>query len=358
MANEPHEMDGIRRGGAIPFSVLDLATIFEGSDASHALANTRELARHAEALGFERFWLAEHHNMPSVASAATAVVVGAAAAATSSIRVGSGGVMLPNHAPLVIAEQFGTLAALHPGRIDLGLGRAPGTDLRTARALRRDAQGAPGLGADRFPDDVLELQAYFAEPAPGQALRAIPGAGLEVPIWLLGSSTYSAQLAAALGLPFAFASHFAPAQLMQALQIYRSRFQPSAHLARPYAMVAANVVAADSDEEAERLFSSIQQAFLRMQRGEPAPIPPPLEDPKRRRALRELVAGSGMLDFAVAGSPETVRRGLESILARTAADEIMITAHIYDRAARLRSFELVAAARDAINADRAAAKTA
>jgi luciferase family oxidoreductase group 1 len=350
MADLPqsNEMDGIARGRAVPFSVLDLATIFEGSDAGQALANTRELARHAERLGFHRFWLAEHHNMPSVASAATAVVVGAAAAETSTIRVGSGGVMLPNHSPLVIAEQFGTLAALYPGRIDLGLGRAPGTDLRTARALRRDI----GQAAERFPDDVLELQAYFAEAAPGQALRAIPGAGLEVPIWLLGSSTFSAQLAAALGLPFAFASHFAPAQLLAALQIYRSRFQPSAHLAQPYAMVAANVVAAESDEEAERLFSSIQQTFLRMQRGELAPIPPPLDDPDRRRQLREIAAGSGMLDFAVVGAPATVRRGLENILARTAADEIMVTAHIYDRAARLRSFELVAEARDAINAAR------
>ncbi len=345
---QSNEMDGIVRGRAVPFSVLDLATIFEGSDASQALGNTRELARHAERLGFHRFWLAEHHNMPSVASAATAVVVAAAAAETSTIRVGSGGVMLPNHSPLVIAEQFGTLAALYPGRIDLGLGRAPGTDLRTARALRRDI----GQAAERFPDDVLELQAYFAAPTPGQALRAIPGVGLEVPIWLLGSSTFSAQLAAALGLPFAFASHFAPAQLLPALQIYRSRFQPSAHLARPYAMVAANVVAAESHEEAERLFSSIQQTFLRMQRGELAPIPPPLDDPDRRQELRAIAAGSGMLDFAVVGEPATVRRGLENILARTAADEIMVTAHIYDRTARLRSFELVAEARDAINAAR------
>ncbi|HEY1015939.1 MAG TPA: LLM class flavin-dependent oxidoreductase [Herpetosiphonaceae bacterium] len=332
--------------GAIPFSVLDLATIFEGGGPREALANSLELARHAERLGFRRIWVAEHHNMQSVASSAPAVVIGALAAATTSIRVGSGGVMLPNHAPLVIAEQFGTLEALYPGRIDLGLGRAPGTDLRTARALRRDIAAS----AESFPQDVQELQALFGPPEPGQTLRAIPGSDSRVPIWLLGSSTFSAQLAALLGLPFAFASHFAPAQLLPALDIYRSRFRPSAQLERPYAMVAVNAVAAPTDAEAQRHFTSIKQAFLNMQRGVSSPIPPPIDPGDERLAPLEQAGGPSMLAYSAVGAPETVRRSLQSIIARTGADELMVTSHIFEREARLRSLEMVAAVRDELAA--------
>ena len=257
----------------VPISILDLAPICLGSDASVALRNTLDLAQHAERWGYQRFWLAEHHNMPGIASAATSVVIGHVAAGTKTIRVGAGGVMLPNHSPLVIAEQFGTLAALFPGRIELGLGRAPGTDGLTARALRRDSDA----GAETFSEDVVELQAYFKPVQPGQRIRAVPGAGLEVPLWLLGSSLYSAQLAAALGLPFAFASHFAPDLLQQAVEIYRARFRPSAQLARPYVMLGLNVFAAETDAEARRLFTSVQQAFVNLRRGEPGPLPPPVE---------------------------------------------------------------------------------
>ena len=323
----------------IPFSVLDLSPIVEGGDAGQALRNTLDLARHAERLGYRRYWLAEHHNMAGIASAATAVVIGHVAAGTATIRVGAGGVMLPNHAPLVIAEQFGTLEALHPGRIDLGLGRAPGSDQLTARALRRTLAG----DVDEFPQDVLELMAYF-RPEPGQRVRAIPGAGLEVPIWILGSSLYGAQLAAALGLPFAFASHFAPDQMMTALQLYRSQFRPSEHAAKPYAMLGLNVFAAADDAEASRLFTSLQQAFVNLRRGRPGPLPPPVDDIEARLSPLERSMVAQSLSCAVVGSPETVRRGLAAFIARTGADEIMITAQIFDHAARLRSFEIAAAA--------------
>ncbi len=320
----------------IPLSVLDLSPILEGGDAAQALRNTIDLARRAEAWGFRRYWLAEHHNIPSVASAATAVVIGAVGAATSRIRVGAGGIMLPNHAPLVIAEQFGTLESLFPGRVDLALGRAPGTDQMTARALRR----ANGGDADSFPQDVLELMLYFQAP-PGQMVRAIPGAGLRVPFWILGSSLYGAQLAAELGLPYAFASHFAPAHLMSAIGIYRSRFRPSGQLPAPYLMLGLNVTAADSDQEARRLFTSHQQAFINLRRGRPAPIPPPnerfvdaLEDHERLEIEQTLSA-------AVVGGPETVRRGIKAFVSRTGADELIVVAQVFDHAARLRSYEIV-----------------
>ena len=334
----------------IAFSVLDLAPVPEGSDAARAFRATLDLARLAERRGFRRFWLAEHHNMPGVASAATAVVVGYVAGGTSTIRVGSGGVMLPNHAPLVIAEQFGTLASLYPGRIDLGLGRAPGTDQLTARALRRD-----GLRADTFPNDVVELQSYFLPAAPGQLVRAVPGAGLDVPIWLLGSSTFSARLAAALGLPFAFASHFAPDQLEAALDIYRREFQPSEALERPYAMPTVSVVAADTDAEARRLFTSIQQQFAALRRGTPGQLPPPVDSMEGRWSALEQAGVEHALRYAIVGSPDTVRRGLDAFIRLTAADELMVTGHIYDHAARLHSLELVAEARDALAAGRPAA---
>jgi luciferase family oxidoreductase group 1 len=325
----------------IPFSVLDLAPVPAGADVSQAFRNSVSLAQHAESLGYHRFWLAEHHNMPGIASAATSVVIGQVAAHTRSIRVGAGGVMLPNHAPLMIAEQFGTLEALFPGRIDLGLGRAPGTDQRTARALRRnlDAHG------DSFPQDVVELLAYFEPAQPNQAVRAVPGNGLRVPVWLLGSSLFSAQLAAMLGLPFAFASHFAPDLLMQALQMYREGFKPSETLQKPYAMVAANVVAADSDAEAKRLFTSLQQQFVNLRRGTPGLLPPPLDRIEDYAAPHELAGAQRALACSVIGAPDTVRRGLDSLLRQTGADELLVTAQIHDHAARLRSFELVAGLR-------------
>jgi luciferase family oxidoreductase group 1 len=324
--------------GVIPLSVLDLSPIVEGGSAAQALRNTLDLAQHAERWGYQRFWLAEHHNMPGVASAATAVVVGHVAAGTKTIRVGSGGVMLPNHAPLVVAEQFGTLESLYPGRIDLGLGRAPGTDPVTAYALRRDL----AVAEENFPRDVLELQAFFAPVQSGQIVRAVPGAGLSVPIWLLGSSLFSAQLAADLGLPFAFASHFAPDQLMEALALYRSRFKASEALATPYAIAAAGVFAADTDAEAQRLFTSAQQQFMNLRRGRPSPLPPPVDsmDPLWTPVERAGVARA--LACAVVGSPDTVRLGLHEFIERTKADELMITAQIYDHAARLHSFEITA----------------
>ena len=326
----------------IPFSVLDLAPIAEGSDAAQAFRNSLDLARHAEGWGYRRFWLAEHHNMTGIASAATSVVIAHVAGGTSTIRVGAGGVMLPNHAPLVIAEQFGTLASLFPGRIDLGLGRAPGTDQTTMRAFRRTLGG----DVDEFPQDVLELISYFRPAAPGQQVRAVPGAGLHVPVWILGSSLFGAQLAAALGLPYAFASHFAPAMMMQALQLYREQFRPSDSLARPYAMLGLNLVAADTDADARRLFTSLQQAFVNLRRGRPGPLPPPVEGFEEQLTPMDRHGISEALSAAVIGSPETVRREVERFIDRTGADELMITSQVFDHAARLRSFEIAAEARD------------
>lgn len=323
----------------IPLSILDLASIIQGGTASEALANTLDLARHAERLGYRRFWLAEHHSMTGIASAATSVVIAHVAAGTSTIRVGAGGVMLPNHAPLLIAEQFGTLAALHPGRIDLGLGRAPGSDPATSRALRRDPSAA-----DAFPQDVLELMHWFEPAAPGQAVVAVPGAGLDVPIWILGSSLFGAQLAAALGLPFAFASHFAPRLLTEAVTLYRSRFTPSDRpgaLAKPYAMLGLNVTAADTDEEARFLFSTSQQMFVNVRRGHPGPLPPPREGVLEELAPWERAGMEEMLAAAVVGGPETVRRGVESFVERTGADELMVVAPIFDHAKRVHSFEVL-----------------
>ena len=326
----------------VPFSVLDLSNIIQGGTVADALQRSRELARHAEALGYRRFWLAEHHNMTGIASAATSLVIAHVAAGTSTIRVGSGGIMLPNHSPLVIAEQFGTLAALFPGRIDLGLGRAPGTDQPTARALRRGA----GDTSDRFPQDVIELQSYFQPAVPGQVVQAVPGAGCEVPIWLLGSSLFGAQLAATLGLPYAFASHFAPDHLEQALAIYRHHFQPSTVLAKPYAMAAIGVVAADTDAAAARLATSLQQSFVLLRRGTPGPLPPPVESMDGRWTPLEKAGVEHAFSEAVVGSPATVRRGLEAFLRRTRVNELMVTAAIHDQTARLRSFEIVAQIRD------------
>ena len=323
----------------VPISILDLAPIAAGSDASQALARTLDLARHAEDWGYRRFWLAEHHNMPGIASAATAVVIGHVAAGTKKIHVGAGGVMLPNHAPLVIAEQFGTLAALFPGRIELGLGRAPGTDGLTAQALRRDLSTGR---EDTFPQDVLELQAYFEPVQPGQKIRAVPGAGLKVPLWLLGSSLYSAQLAAMLGLPFAFASHFAPDMMEQAASVYRARFQPSAQLARPYVVLGFNVYAADTDAAAERLFTSVQQAFTILRRGEPGPLPPPVDTMDGLWTEAERGRVEHALACRVVGSPETVRAGLRAFVERHQPDEVMATGMMFDHAARLRSFEILA----------------
>ena len=319
-------------------SILDLSPIPEGSDAARSLQNTLDLARHAERWGYRRYWLAEHHNMPGIASAATAVVIGHVAAGTSTIRVGAGGIMLPNHSPLVIAEQFGTLASLYPDRIDLGLGRAPGSDQATARALRRTLHSE----IDDFPRDVLELLDYFKLPTPDQSIQAVPGAGLNVPVWILGSSLYGAQLAAALGLPYAFASHFAPSQLLQALAVYRQQFRPSEYLDKPYVMLGYNVFAADSDDEARTLFSSLQQAFINLRSGRPGKLPRP--DPDRIGQLNP--AEQALLDNALAcsavGSIDTVRQRLDAFIDQTGADEIVITAQIHDHAARLRSFEIVA----------------
>lgn len=319
-------------------SVLDLAPIRQGGDAAQAFRNTRELAGHAEALGFHRYWLAEHHNMPGIGSAATAVLIGYVAGHTQTIRVGSGGVMLPNHTPLVIAEQFGTLASLYPGRIDLGLGRAPGTDQRTVRALRRDRSG----GAEQFPRDIAELQGYFRPADPGQAVRAVPGAGLDVPIWILGSSVSSAQLAAQLGLPYAFASHFAPGQLMQALELYRNRFQPSAQLERPHVMLGMNALAADTAAHAAHLFTSVQQQFCDVFRGRPGPLPPPVDDMDRHWSAAEKAGVMEALRHSAVGGPDEVRRSVADFVRATDADEIMVHTMAYDHAAVLRSFEILA----------------
>jgi luciferase family oxidoreductase group 1 len=317
----------------------------QGGDAAQALRNTLDLARHAEQWGYYRYWLAEHHNIPSVASSATSVVIAAVAGHTSTIRVGAGGIMLPNHAPLVIAEQFGTLESLFPGRIDLALGRAPGSDPLTARALRRTLAG----DADSFPQDVIELFTYFRAP-PGQAVKAIPGAGLKIPVWILGSSLFGAQFAAELGLPYAFASHFAPGQMMQAIELYRSRFRPSGYLAQPRVMLGVNVVVADTREEAAGLFTSHQQAFVNLRRGTPGPLPPPdvgaLEnlDPQERRELDRT------LSVAMVGASGDVGRLLQDFIARTRADELIIVSQIYDHAARLRSYELTSRIREQIAA--------
>jgi luciferase family oxidoreductase group 1 len=324
-----------------PLSILDLAPIVEGGTASDALRNSLDLARHAERWWYNRFWLAEHHNAAGIASAATAVVIAHVAGATSTIRVGAGGIMLPNHAPLVIAEQFGTLEALHPGRIDLGLGRAPGTDQLTMLALRRDHSGG---SADSFPQDVLELQALLGDPEPSQAVRAIPGIGSHVPLWILGSSLYGAQLAAMLGLPYAFASHFAPDALLPALEVYRQRFRPSEQLQQPYAIVAANVIAADEDVEARRLFTSVQQSFTNVFRGRRGGLPPPIDDIETYWEPDEKARVSHMLSRSFVGSADTVRTGLERFTEETGADELIIAAAIHDHSARLRSYELLARA--------------
>ncbi len=321
--------------GAIPYSLLDLCPITQGSSAAQAFRNTSDLARHAEAWGYHRFWLAEHHNIPGVASAATSVVIGHVAGGTSRIRVGAGGVMLPNHAPLLIAEQFGTLESLYPGRIDLGLGRAPGGDQATARALRRYLKGADG-----FPQDVQELQFFFRPGSPGQTVRAVPGEGLNVPIWLLGSSDFSAQLAAELGLPFSFASHFAPDFLHQALALYRTHFKPSESLEKPYVMLGVNVFAADTDEDAARLFTSLQQAFLNLVRGRPGPLQPPIDSMEGLWSPPEQAHIERMTRVSAVGSPATIKKKLEEILAATDADELMFTTQAFDHDARLHSFEI------------------
>jgi luciferase family oxidoreductase group 1 len=322
---------------AFPLSILDLAPIVEGGDAADALRRSLDLARHAEHWGYRRYWVAEHHNMKGIASAATSVVIGHLAGGTSTIRVGAGGIMLPNHSPLVIAEQFGTLEALYPGRIDLGLGRAPGTDQRTVRALRRD-----WASAEEFPQDVLELQALLGPPEPGQPVVAVPGAGSNVPLWILGSSLYGAQLAAMLGLPYAFASHFAPAALLEALTVYRNTFKPSAQQATPYAMAGVHVVAADTDAEAKRLFTSTQQQFTNMVRNRRGKLQPPIDDIETYWTPQEKAQASSMMHYAMYGSPATVRRGLEAFIAMTRADELMVVSAIYDHAARLRSYEILA----------------
>lgn len=316
-------------------SVLDLSPIIESGDAALAFRNTADLAQHAERWGYHRYWLAEHHNLPGIASAATSVVIGHVAGKTKTIRVGAGGIMLPNHAPLVIAEQFGTLESLYPGRIDLGLGRAPGSDQRTARALRRNL----GSSGDTFPQDVVELQSYFAGT---QTVQAIPGSGLTVPLYLLGSSDFSARLAAELGLPFAFASHFAPDYLEVALHLYRRDFQPSAQLDKPYAMIGAGVFAAETDAEARRLLSSAQLQFLSLIRGRPGKLPPPVDSIDDHCAPAERAAIDARTRCSAVGSPETVRRRLQELLEQTGADEIIATGQIYDHAARLRSFEIAA----------------
>ena len=321
-------------------SVLDLSPIVQGGDAGQALRGSLKLARHAERLGYRRYWMAEHHNMPGIASAATAVALSFIGAGTSTIRIGSGGIMLPNHAPLMIAEQFGTLAALYPGRVDLGLGRAPGTDQLTAQALRRHLAG----GADRFPKDVIELLHWLEPSKPGQPVRAVPGEGSDVQVWLLGSSTFGAQLAAALGLPYAFASHFAPTDLEAALRLYREQFQPSERLAKPYVMLGVTAMAADTDEEARRLFTSTQQSFIALRTGNPGPLPPPVDDLESLLDPQARFLLAGTLKHAIVGSAATVHAGLADFARRHGADELIVTSSAYDLAARLRSFEIIARA--------------
>jgi luciferase family oxidoreductase group 1 len=322
----------------VALSILDLVRVTDATDARGAIDNARDLAGHAEKWGYQRFWVAEHHNMPGIASAATAVVIGHVAAGSSTIRVGAGGIMLPNHPPLIVAEQFGTLARLYPGRIDLGLGRAPGTDQQTVRALRRT------MGADTFPQDVRELQSYFSTGAADRQVQAVPAAGTEVPLWILGSSTYGAQLAAEFGLPYAFASHFAPDLLLPALQIYRSRFKPSSQLDRSHAMIGVNIVAADSDAEARRLATTQQMSFADLFRGARSLSRPPIDDIDTYWSPRERAQAMGMLQRSIVGGPDTVCQGIDRLVAETGADELMIVSDVYDHTRRLRSFELIAEA--------------
>ncbi|MFC4171333.1 LLM class flavin-dependent oxidoreductase [Microvirga sp. GCM10011540] len=325
----------------VALSILDLVRITEGTDARGALDNARDLARHAEGWRYHRIWVAEHHNMPGIASAATSLVIAHIAAGTQTIRVGAGGIMLPNHSPLVIAEQFGTLERLFPGRIDLGLGRAPGTDQFTLRALRRSPEAA-----EYFPQDVLELQAYFAPGEPDQRIQAVPAAGTEVPLWILGSSTFGAILAAELGLPYAFASHFAPDQLLPALRVYRNRFKPSDQLDQPYAMVGVNIIAADTDKEAHRLATTQQMSFADLLRGARGLSRPPIDDIESYWSPAEKAQAMRMLARSVIGSPQTVREGIDALAAETGADELIVVSDIYDHSARLRSFELIATNHD------------
>ena len=326
----------------IPLSILDLSPIAEGSDTGASFRNSLNLAQHGERLGFNRYWLAEHHGMPGIASAATSVLIGYVAGGTSTIRVGAGGIMLPNHSPLVIAEQFGTLESLYPGRIDLGLGRAPGSDQVTARALRRNLSS----DADQFPQDVVELQDYFAD-SPRRQVRAVPGAGLNVPLWILGSSTFGAQLAAHLGLPFAFASHFAPQMMMQAMSIYRSTFRPSEQLQKPHVMLGYNVFAADTDAEAAYQATSMQQAFVNLRTGRPSKLKPPQEGYLEQLGMQERAMLNDVLSCSAIGSPATVATAMQQFIERTGADELMVTSQIFDHAARLRSYEITAQVRDA-----------
>jgi luciferase family oxidoreductase group 1 len=320
----------------VPLSILDLSPVPEGSDAGQALRNSMDLARHAEALGYRRYWMAEHHNMPGIASAATAVALAHIATVTRTIRIGAGGIMLPNHAPLLIAEQFGTLAALHPGRIDLGLGRAPGSDQIAARAMRRNLDSDP----NQFPRDVVELLSYFQPEQPNQILRAVPGAGEQIEAWILGSSTYGAQLAAMLGLPYAFASHFAPEQMQEAIALYREGFRPSDRLQTPYVMLGVNVFAAPTDQEARFLFTSQQQAFLNLRRGRPGKLPPPVENLELDRFAQSMLDHA--LSCSVVGSPATVEAGLRDFVQRTGADALMVTGQIFEHTARKRSFSILA----------------
>jgi luciferase family oxidoreductase group 1 len=321
----------------VPLGILDLSPVIQGGTPAQSYRNTLDLAQHAERWGYSRFWLAEHHNMPGIGSAATAVLLAYVGAGTTTLRIGAGGVMLPNHSPLQVAEQFGTLESLFPGRIDLGLGRAPGTDPSAARALRRTLNSNP----DEFPHDVLEVMAYFGHPQPGQRVQAVPGAGLEVPIWILGSSTFGASVAAALGLPFSFASHFAPALMHEAIELYRARFEPSAQLARPYVMLGVNVVAAESDAEARFLASSGRQAFASLRQGHPIQLPPPSKEWEREPAS-ELSDAAPVTSVSFVGAPQTVAEGIAAFIERTRADELIVVSHIYDHAARLRSYELTA----------------
>ena len=321
----------------IPFSILDLAPITEGSDAATSFQRSLDLAQHGERWGYQRFWLAEHHGMPGIASAATAVLIGHVAAGTSTIRIGAGGIMLPNHSPLVIAEQFGTLESLFPGRIDLGLGRAPGSDHTTARALRRNLAS----DADEFPQDVVELMDYLAD-SPRRQVRAVPGAGLDIPVWILGSSLFGAQLAAALGLPYAFASHFAPQMMMQAIEIYRSTFRPSKQLDKPYVMLGFNVFAADTDEEAQLLATSMQQAFVNLRSGRPTRLQPPVPGYLESLGTAERMMLDSVLSCSAIGSPASVESQLRGFIARTRPDELMITSQVFDHAARLRAYEITA----------------
>ena len=321
----------------VPLSILDLVPVILGETPREALRKSLELAQHAETFGYKRYWVAEHHNMTAIASAATSVVIGYLAGGTQTIRVGSGGIMLPNHSPLMIAEQFGTLESLYPGRIDLGLGRAPGTDSRTLRALRRDP-----MREHTFPQDVLELQSFLAPTVSGQTVRAVPGAGTEVPIWILGSSTFGAELAASLGLPYAFASHFAPDALLPALEIYRRRFKPSKQLDHPYAMVGVNVVAADTDDEARFVFTTIQQSFTNLIRGAGGKLQAPIENIDDYWTPAEKHHASHMLKYSIVGSAATVRKGLEEFVSLRKADELMIVTSVYDHEARIRSYQMVA----------------